>query len=237
MFDTRVMFDNIVKIDGCVNHALKWRHVFQGHLTPRHSEKQMAGVRQFDESLALDKALALFWQKGYAATSMQELAEATGVQRGSLYNAYGDKETLFLRVFDVYRERFVGQMREALDKPRLRDALRSFFGCVIVSMTTSMGSGMPTRGCLSTKTAVGTEDLDGPLRTALKALLDDIEQVLFERLSREGEPSQLALPPRQAARLIVPFTRGLVVVERVYQDEKRLRAAADNLVAVLLGVA
>ncbi|MCA7082713.1 TetR/AcrR family transcriptional regulator; helix-turn-helix transcriptional regulator [Cupriavidus sp. DB3] len=193
----------------------------------------MAGVRQFDESLALDKALALFWQKGYAATSMQELAEATGVQRGSLYNAYGDKETLFLRVFDVYRERFVSQMREALDKPRLRDALRSFFGCVIASMTT----GMPTRGCLSTKTAVGTEDLDGPLRTALKALLDDIEQVLVERLSREGEPSQLALPPRQAARLIVTFTRGLVVVERVYQDEKRLRAAADNLVAVLLGAA
>lgn len=231
MFDTHVMFDNIVKIDEGVNNGLKWQHVFKGLLTPQHSEKQMAGVRQFDESLALDKALALFWQKGYAATSMQELAEATGVQRGSLYNAYGDKETLFLRVFDVYRERFVGQMREALDKPRLRDALRSFFGCVIGSMTT----GMPTRGCLSTKTAVGTEDLDGPLRTALKALLDDIEQVLFERLSREGEPSQLALSPRQAARLIVTFTRGLVVVERVYQDEKRLRAVADNLVAVVLG--
>ncbi|MCD9120426.1 MULTISPECIES: TetR/AcrR family transcriptional regulator [Cupriavidus] len=195
----------------------------------------MAGVRQFDEGLALDKALALFWQKGYAATSMQELAAATGVQRGSLYNAYGDKETLFLRVFDLYRERFVGQMREALDKPRLRDALRGFFGCVIASMTTSMASGMPTRGCLSTKTAVGTEDLEGPLRAALKALLDDIEQVLFERLSREGEQAPLALPPRQAARLIVTFTRGLVVVERVYQDEKRLRATADNLIAVLLG--
>lgn len=191
----------------------------------------MAGVRQFDESLALDKALALFWQKGYAATSMQELAEATGVQRGSLYNAYGDKATLFLRVFDVYRERFVGQMREALDKPKVRDALRSFFGCVIASMTT----GMPTRGCLSTKTAVGTEDLDGPMREVLKALLDDIEQALFDRLSREDQQAQLALPPRQAARLIVTFTRGLVVVERVYQDEKRLRSVADNLIAVLLG--
>ncbi|MCG5258749.1 TetR/AcrR family transcriptional regulator [Cupriavidus gilardii] len=194
----------------------------------------MAGVRQFDENLALDKALALFWQKGYAATSMQELAEATGVQRGSLYNAYGDKQTLFLRVFDVYRERFVGQMRVALDKPKLRDALRGFFSCVITSMTT----GTPTRGCLSTKTAVGTEDLDGPMRAALKALLDDIEQVLFDRLSREdqqAQPAELALPPRQAARLIVTFTRGLVVVERVYQDEKRLRTVADSLIAVLLG--
>lgn len=234
MFDTHVMFANIVKIDGGVNNGLKWRHVFKGGVTPLHSEKQMAGVRQFDENLALDKALALFWQKGYAATSMQELAEATGVQRGSLYNAYGDKQTLFLRVFDVYRERFVGQMRVALDKPKLRDALRGFFSCVITSMTT----GTPTRGCLSTKTAVGTEDLDGPMRAALKALLDDIEQVLFDRLSREdqqAQPAELALPPRQAARLIVTFTRGLVVVERVYQDEKRLRTVADSLIAVLLG--
>ncbi len=229
------MFDKLVKIDASVNHALKWQHVFKGLLTPQHSEKQMAGVRQFDENLALDKALALFWQKGYAATSMQELAEATGVQRGSLYNAYGDKETLFLRVFDVYRERFIGQMREALDKPRLRDALRSFFGCVITSMTTSMTAGMPTRGCLSTKTAVGTEGLDGPMRAALKALLDDIEQVLVDRLSRDDQQAQLALPPRQAARLIVTFTRGLVVVERVYQDEKRLRSVADSLIAVMVG--
>ncbi|MCZ7153843.1 TetR/AcrR family transcriptional regulator, partial [Salmonella enterica] len=72
-------------------------NMFSRALQPEHSEEQMAGVRQFDEGLALDKALALFWQKGYAATSMQELAAATGVQRGSLYNAYGDKETLFLR--------------------------------------------------------------------------------------------------------------------------------------------
>ena len=191
----------------------------------------MAGVRQFDEEQALEKALELFWLKGYSATSMQDLAEVTGIQRGSLYNAYQNKETLFLRVFDVYRNRYVGQMREALDKPGLRASLRSFFTYAITSMTT----GEPTRGCLSTKTALGTEDLDGAVREALKDLLDDIEQALYERLSRPDHEGQLMLPSRQAASLIVTFTRGIVVIERVYQDEKRLRSMADMLITLLLG--
>lgn len=190
----------------------------------------MAGVRQFDESEALDKALALFWQQGYSNTTMQDLAAATGVQRGSLYNAYGDKETLFLRVFDLYRERYIGQMRQSLDHPDLRTALRNLFGFAIQSMTT----GMPARGCLSTKTAVGTEELDGPLRTAIRELLDDLESALYERLTRDDARQRLTLPPREAARLVVTMTRGLVVIERVYQDEARMRTMADLFVDQLL---
>jgi len=192
----------------------------------------MAGVRQFDEGEALEKALALFWQKGYAHTTMQDLAEATGVQRGSLYNAYRDKETLFLRVFGVYRDRYVAQMREALDKPTLREALGSFFRFVITSIRT----GVPTRGCLSTKTAVGMEELDETIRKAIKDLLDEIEAALYDRLSRPGDADQLAVPPREAARLIVTLTRGLVVVERVYGDEKRMRATAELAIGLLLAL-
>jgi len=190
----------------------------------------MAGVRQFDEQAALDKALSLFWKQGYSSTTMQELAAATGVQRGSLYNAYGDKETLFLRVFGVYRQRYIGQMREALDLPDLRAALRSFFTFAIQSMTT----GLPTRGCLSTKTAVGTEDLDETLRGAIRELIDDIESALYDRLTRPDAKDQLRMDPRQAAQLFVTMTRGLVVIERVYQDENRLRTMADLLIEQLL---
>jgi len=193
----------------------------------------MAGIRQFDEEAMLEQALELFWRRGFANTTMQDLAAATGVQRGSLYNAYGDKDTLFLKVFERYRLRFVGQMREALARPRLRDALRSFFDFVITSMTT----GTPTRGCLSTKTALGNEVLDPSLQTVLRQLLDDIEAALVERLSQGDEAEGLPIPVRQAARLVVTFTRGLVVVERVYADEKRMRASADALIKLLLPTA
>src|SRR5690606_11505296 len=123
-----------------------------------------------------------------------------------------DKETLFLRVFGVYREKYVAQMRVALDQAELRESLRSFFDFAISSMRT----GQPTRGCLSTKTAVGVEDLDQPLRTAVRELLDEIEAALYDRLSRAGEAEKLAISPRQAAQLLVTHTRGLVVIERVY---------------------
>ena len=191
----------------------------------------MAGVRQFDESAALEKALVLFWQKGFAETSMQELAAATGVQRGSLYNAYQGKEAFFLRVFDVYKERFLAQLRGSLDKPKLRDALRSFLETVITSMTT----GEPTRGCLTTKSAFGANVIEPPVRDALQGLLDAFEGILLDRLQKGEKGVRLMCPPEEAARLIVTFTRGLVVIERVYQDKKRMLATADSLIALLVG--
>ena len=56
----------------------------------------MVGAKQFDPAAALDRALAVFWHKGYEATSIQDLELATGLGRGSLYNAFKDKESLFL---------------------------------------------------------------------------------------------------------------------------------------------
>lgn len=191
----------------------------------------MAGVRQFNEDEAFEKALALFWKKGFAETSMQELAAVTGVQRGSLYNAYQSKETLFLHVFVRYSEHIFAQVSAALDKPTLRGALRAFFAFMIGSMTT----GMPARGCLSTKAAFGRDVIDEPIREALQRMLDGLEAVLAERLARPEKGVRLGVSPQEAARLIVTLTRGIVVIERIYQDKRRLRADAEALTALILG--
>ena len=113
----------------------------------------MAGRRQFDEKRTLDRALEVFWLKGYGATSMQDIATASGVLRGSLYNAYRDKETLFLHVFEDYAEQFLAEAAQALAHPSIDRALRDFFDFTFTSMTT----GVPTRGCLTTKTAIDTQ--------------------------------------------------------------------------------
>lgn len=190
----------------------------------------MAGVRQFDENLALERAMDVFWKKGLAATSMQELAAATGIQRGSLYNAYGDKETLFLRVFELYRTRIVSEISQVLDQPRLKAALEDYVDFVIASISI----GLPSRGCLSTKTALGGDCIEEPIRKALMALLDEQETVLSERLARPDPGTRLRLPPRQAARLLITLMRGIVVMERVYQDETRLRQTGRELASLLL---
>lgn len=189
----------------------------------------MAGTRQFNEQEMLDKALKLFWAKGYSDTTMKDIAEETGVQRGSLYNAYGDKDVIFLRVFSLYRAKYVEQMLATLQAPTLRGALESFFDFAINSMTT----GTPTRGCLSTKTIVGTEAPDEAIKAQVKALLDDIETALSERISRADEQDNLALDPIAAAQLIVTLTRGLVVIERTYQDKQRMQNVAHSLLSTL----
>lgn len=190
----------------------------------------MAGIRQFDEAQALDSAMDIFWRKGFGATSMQDLAQATGVLRGSLYNAYGDKETIFLKVFERYRAWFAEAAQVALDKPSAERALRDFFDFTIKSMT----EGVPSRGCLTTKTA--TDETAGAevIRNALRGLLDDLQQLVEKRLSAPEAKDRLAIPPADAAKLVVAMTRGIVVVERVYQDPNRLKALAASLIKVLI---
>lgn len=191
----------------------------------------MAGVRQFDEEVVLDRALELFWKKGYAETTMQELAAATGVQRGSLYNAYQGKDALFLKVFDVYMDRFLAQVDASLNQTDLATALTAFFDFVIDSMMV----GTPTRGCLTSKTAIGGETIEEPVRQVLQKLVDRLEITLKDCFERSGV--DIMTSPAEAARLIVTFTRGMVVIERVYQDKKRLVDTAGMLVRLLLGTA
>jgi AcrR family transcriptional regulator len=190
----------------------------------------MAGVRQFDEEQAFAEALDVFWRKGLRATSMLDLAEATGVQRGSLYNAYGDKEEIFMRVFERYTAEFLAGARHALDKPDVHDALTAFFTFAIRSIT----QGSPSRGCLSTKTAMEVDPESPRLHDALQNMLNELEAIVLGALATPGAKQRLAIAAPQAARLIVTMTRGIAVMERVYDNPKSLRQTAAGLVDALV---
>jgi AcrR family transcriptional regulator len=181
----------------------------------------MAGVRRFDEAAVVEQALSVFWDKGYQATSMLDLAAATGVQRGSLYHAYGGKEQLFTKIFGQFADEFLAGAERAL---QTADPLSAFFDYCIDSITT----GSPSRGCLSTRTAV--EAAEPAVDAAVRQLLDSLEELVFTAL----KDASLAVEPREAARLIVAMTRGLAVLERVYGDPARLRETATALVTSIM---
>jgi TetR/AcrR family transcriptional repressor of nem operon len=189
----------------------------------------VVGVRQFDEQAVLECALAQFWQHGVAATSMIDLSTATGVQRGSLYNAYGDKEAIFLRAFDLYAARFLEAAEVSLQGDDAGRILRRFFEKIIVSMT----AGSPARGCLTTKTVGDGSLASGPVRKRLQEFLDRLVSVVEAALVRPKIRAQLSLEPAQAAMVVVTFTRGVAVMERVYGDRDALLQAADSLIRSL----
>ena len=217
------MFDSIVKLDMGVKNADNW---------------SMAGIKQFNEDEALERAMHVFWHRGYGATSMQELAQATGVLRGSLYNAYGDKQSIFLLAFARYQRRYLDAVREHMRQTDPVAALRAYFAYVIKSMSElapalEAGATPRTRGCLTTKIATDETAMDEPVRNALRGMLEGLAQVLEERLSAPDAAARLPLSPSDAARLLVTFTRGNVVMERIYHGPQQLQATADSLIQLL----
>lgn len=189
----------------------------------------MAGVRRFNEEEVLAKAEAVFRHKGYEATSMLDLAGATGVQRGSLYHAYGDKEELFLRTFGRYEARFLTSAAQVLEGADMRVALTAFFDTAIANMTAG-----PARGCLTTKTAAEGERTGARIGAEVRGLLDALDGLLVAAFARAEAQGALALPADEAARMVVTFTRGLAVMERVYGDAAALRDTAGSLVDLLV---
>lgn len=191
----------------------------------------MAGVRQFDERETLDRALDVFVTRGFRATSMLDLAAGTRVQRGSLYHAYGGKEEIFLRVFREYTGRFLAGAAAALDRPGKRAALLSFFDFCI----DTFAAGSPSRGCLSTRTAVEAATDSPRAEAAVRAMLDELETVVHDALAAIDDGVEVAADLRSAARLVVTTTRGIAVMERVHHGPAELRAIADTLVTSLVG--
>src|SRR5262245_58066201 len=188
----------------------------------------MAGVRQFDEQEVIATALAVFWRKGLHDATMLDLAAATGVQRGSLYNAYGDKEAIFLRAFDGYAERFLETAGNALAQGDAAARLRNFLDVIIVNMT----SGSPPRGCLTTRTALDAAISSAAVRRRVQGLLGRLERLVGKAIvSAPGRP---ATDANRLARVVVTFTRGLAVMERAGYGRKQPKEAAATFVEALV---
>ncbi len=190
----------------------------------------MVGARQFDDQEVIAIALEVFWRKGLHGASMQDLATATGVQRGSLYNAYGDKEAIFLRAFDQYAGLFLESARNALAKGDAAARLQKLFDMIIVNMT----SGSPPRGCLTTRTALDAAVSSAHVRERVQNLLSRLEHLISEAVSSAaGAPA--TIDANRLARVVVTFTRGLAVMERAGYGRKHLNEAAVTFVDALVG--
>jgi AcrR family transcriptional regulator len=191
----------------------------------------MVGVRQFDEKEMIATALDVFWRKGLHDATMQDLAAATGIQRGSLYNAYGNKEAIFQRAFDQYAAQLVEACGAALaEGDDLAARIRSFLDLLIVNMT----SGSPQRGCLTTRTALDLAISSAAVRQRVQGMLSRLEQLVAQAISSAPD-KHLAINANRLARVIVTFTRGLAVMERAGYSRKQLRESAATFVDAVVG--
>jgi TetR/AcrR family transcriptional repressor of nem operon len=115
----------------------------------------VARHKEFDPDQALERAMRLFWERGYEKTSVQDLVERTGVHKRSMYDTFGDKHSLYLRSLDRYVGAARADLAATLDRAQSpRAALRTV-------LSTSIGDGSNPRGCFAVNSASETA-LDDP---------------------------------------------------------------------------
>ena len=191
----------------------------------------MSGRKQYDETAALDAAMNAFWHDGYEATSVQNLERATGLNKSSLYNAYGSKEQLFTRCLERFKEVHSSRLRRELEHPDFGAAIESFFGRLVERLEDEE---VP-KGCLATMAAMEFGGADCEAARRVEANLDWMYDAFRRRCARAVAEGELPCETDadSVAAMLLAMTRGVAVLNRGHSDPELVRAAVRGLLASL----
>ncbi|MEU2125019.1 TetR/AcrR family transcriptional regulator [Nocardia niwae] len=191
----------------------------------------MGRPRNFDADTVVERAMEAFWTHGYANTSPAQLAEATGIGKGSLYHAFGSKRALFDRALDRYDRLGVELADDILTRPgSTRDCVAAFLrGMVEADLAQPV-----RRGCLAVNTAMELAGHDAEITRAVRTMQDHVIAALEARIDqgrRDGDV-RAGIDPREAAEFLMNTIVGLRVMAKTY-DAPTLHRIIDTALAGL----
>jgi TetR/AcrR family transcriptional repressor of nem operon len=186
----------------------------------------MARSREFDDGTVVRAARDVFWQRGFASTSLAQLQASTGLNKSSLYQSYGSKRGLFDRAIDNYLDEVIGPLLRDLEAPAAgRDELLAYFGSLARSFREAPPA-VASRGCLMLNTAMELDDLDGDAASRVGAYRARVRGA-FLRVAQ-----QLSSSRAQAERRADVLTAGQIGVMVTSRLDPLLAASlADTLAA------
>jgi AcrR family transcriptional regulator len=185
---------------------------------------QRGRPREFDADLALERALEVFWRKGYEGTSISELTEAMGINRPSLYAAFGNKEALFRKALDRYAQGPAAYTYNALQEPTARAVVEHLFHGAADALTDPHYP----HGCLGVQGALACGDAAQSVKGELcarQAAWEAALQKRLERAKRDGELSETA-NCTDLAQYIAAVLQGMAVQAAGGATRKQLRKVA-----------
>jgi len=181
--------------------------------------------RSFCKDQALDRALEVFWRKGFEGASICDLTEAMGINPPSLYSAFGNKENLFRQALDRYAAVYAKRRADVLAAPVAREAIESLLRDAARNLTDKSS---PV-GCLYVQAIAGAGEHAACIREMLKSKRDDSEREICERLERaqaEGELPDDA-DPSALARYLTTVAQGMSVQAAGGATRKELERVVD----------
>lgn len=192
----------------------------------------MARSKTFDRETVLAKAMEVFWEKGYEATSMQDLVEAMGIHRGSLYDTFKDKHHLFLEAIAHYNVTVVKAAIAPLQAPgAARQAVERHF----LSLAERAGADGQRRGCFMTNSVVELAAHDPVIAAPLRQSLRQVEDAFYRALGRAQDQGEIAADKdiRALAQYLTSSLQGLRVMSKVNAEPNTLQQIAHLILQVL----
>jgi len=192
----------------------------------------MPRTKAFDETEALKKAMEAFWKKGYHATSMQDLVNAMGINRASLYDTFGGKQQLFERSFELYRAtNTAGLTRFLQSQQSVKEGFRKLFEMAIEESI----SDTDKKGCFVVNTTTELMPGDDQLQQVLQANKAAFEQVFYEFLQKGIETGEIAKDKnlKGIASMIFTLYNGIKVVAKIPGKREELMASVEAALEVL----
>ncbi|MER5472580.1 TetR/AcrR family transcriptional regulator [Streptomyces sp. NPDC002935] len=193
----------------------------------------MARPRNFDEAEVLRAARDQFWSTGYAAARVDDIAAATGLGKGSLYGAFGDKHQLFLRTYDDHCAGLVEAVRRALDGPDADayERLRAH----VMKVAEATASDVCLRGCLLAKGAAELSEQDPAVAATARRTFTAIQELITTCVAGAQRAGAIApdADPARLAGLLLAVLRGIEALGKGGGNPDSLRAIAETALAVL----
>ena len=193
----------------------------------------MARPRKFDETDVVAAARDEFWSRGYAATSVDDLTAVTGLGKGSLYGAFGDKHGLFMRALDDY----IGIALDGV-RAQLRDPAYSAYDRLtrhIRAQARAVAADKARRGCMMAKSAAELSATDAAVERAVEHAYAEWHAELVDCIKEAQRDGAIDKKqnPRALATTLLAFMRGQEALHKGGAKPAQLRAAADELVSLI----
>lgn len=182
----------------------------------------MARPIEFDYDSVLENAMQQFWRDGYEASSVQKLLDATVINRGTLYNSFGDKDTFFTLCVERYNNQLKAQVDASLGNSKLSafSAIEAYIQNVIVLAPTKQR----TLGCLLVNSVCESINQNKEMQKLIRKSLNNIHKAFLGRARELEKAKQLkrGLKAEQAAEVLMNLLQGLYVSARNGRSPKQL---------------
>lgn len=191
----------------------------------------MARPKEFDREQVLDRAIELFWARGYEATSVGDLIDHLKIGRQSLYDTFGDKRALYLAALDRYRQKYGDLIPDLLEGT---GDIRKVFSRVFAKLI-DVAVERPSKACMLVSAAAERCPSDREVAVRFCTNTSALERTFTERLARAQRERELAKhhDPAALAAYFVNAIRGLQIAGRGGMEPAALRRIADTTLAIL----